>query len=103
MLVDCGFMGEDRVFFRSMNDTHDVDIAEFGSAFPPVGMRHTVMPPYFATSLDFPALGNSPVEESIKAGDPFSRLRGFDVLKEGRKSADHFLLVKNFSDIKKSP
>src|ERR1051325_178575 len=52
MLVDRSFVRENQLLLAAVRHTHNVDVAKFGTCFAPIGVRHDVMPPYFAPGFN---------------------------------------------------
>src|ERR1700722_12665290 len=100
MLVDGGFVGEDKLFVGAVGDAHDVDVVEFGSAFAPVGVGHDVEAADLPAGFDFAAGGDCPVEQGVEFGDAFAGGQGLDVFQEGREAADDAALVQGAGDFK---
>src|SRR5471032_1869135 len=99
MHVDCRLVSQYRLLFRSVCDTHNVDVAEFGSAFTPIRMRHDVVAADFASRIELAPDGDCPMEERVIARDGLTAfLIHFDVFEKRREPADHLAFVKRLPD-----
>lgn len=102
VFVDGGFVLHDFGFLGAVHDAHDVDVAELGTAFAPIGVGHAVMAAHFGSGLLLHAFGDGPVEEAVEAGDLFAGVGWFDVFEEGGEASDDFLGVEGLGDFAKA-
>ena len=96
--IDGRFELHDAVFFGAVGDRHDIHIVELGSTFAPVAMSETFVAADLCTGLFFPSAGNGPVEKCIESRHAHPCLRGFDMLKEGGKTAQQLALLERLGD-----
>lgn len=94
--VDGGFELHDAVLLGAVGDSHDVHIVELRASFAPVAMRETFVAADLCADLFFTSDGNGPVEKSIETGHTNSGLRGFDMFKEGGKTAQQLAFLEGF-------
>jgi len=96
--IDGRFELHDAVFFGAVGDRHDVHIVKLGATFAPVAMRETFVTADLCASLFFPSGGNGPMEEGVESRHAHASLRGFDMLKEGGKTAQQLALLERLGD-----
>src|SRR6266511_1236043 len=94
VLVDGGLVSENELFVDAVGHAHDVDVAKFRAAFPPVGVSHDVMPPAFTPRVQLPAGGHRPVEQRVEARDALAVRLRLDVFEKSGEAADDFAPIE---------
>ena len=94
MRVNCSLVQQHAVLLGPVCDGHDIDVIKIRAALAPVAVSEHLVPANLTARLHLAARRHRPVEKRIEARDTHSGLRGLHVLKEGRKTTNHFALLE---------
>src|ERR1041384_342118 len=82
MPVDCSLVCEQQLLVGAVGDAHDVDVMKLGAAFPPVGVRHDVVPADCLARVDLALRRHGPVKQGVVASHLFAAGHGFHVFEK---------------------
>ena len=86
MPIHCNLVFQEVTLFRSVSDTHNVDIVKFHPSLSPVTVGHDVMAPDFPARVLLMPRWHSPMKERVESGHSDSRGGGLHMLKESGKA-----------------